>query len=239
MINAILRRFELMQLKKGGLPKEYEQLEFIYGNGNSYIDCGIKPNYQFEYELKCNAVTGNVVVGTDFISDGNDYRFFHVNNMYYFDVGSKRINGLSNKIANYHMKWGNYYIYDVDNDKRVEGTTFDENMNGAIISSNIKLLSGLRIVAGKVWLFKIWDNGKLVRDYIPSRRKSDNVVGLYDLVEGKFYTSATDTPFQGSDEAATTMMDDELETITTEDELIDGFTVLSDGTTYHKETTTE
>lgn len=33
---------------------------------------------------------------------------------------------------------------------------------------------------------RIYDNGKLIRNYYPARRQSDNVIGLYDFVNGKF-----------------------------------------------------
>lgn len=41
-------------------------------------------------------------------------------------------------------------------------------------------------------LFKrtlIYDNGVLVRDYVPAKRKSDSVCGFYELVNGEFKTS--------------------------------------------------
>ena len=56
-------------------------------------------------------------------------------------------------------------------------------MNGGITSSpNAKM---------KLYSFKIYDDsGSLVRDMIPVKRKSDNVLGLYDKVENKFYANA-------------------------------------------------
>ena len=38
--------------------------------------------------------------------------------------------------------------------------------------------------------FKIYDNGTLVRDYVPCYRNSDNEAGLYDLITNTFYTNA-------------------------------------------------
>ena len=242
MVNAILRRFELMSLSNSELPSGYKRLEFIYNPNYASIDTGIQPNYTFEYELKANAVTGNIVAGTLYINGDNaDYRFFQTNSQFYFDVGGSRINGIDTSKTKwtypYHVKWGNYYIEELNIGEKITGTTFDENMNGAIISSNIYLLGGYGQVSGKVWLFKIWDNGTLVRDFIPARRLSDNKVGMYDKVGKNFYISARDSEgyrFKGSDEVNTTEYIDEEET--TNDELIDGYTVLPDGTTYHKTT---
>lgn len=45
--------------------------------------------------------------------------------------------------------------------------------------------------------FKIYDNGKLIRDFIPAKRKSDGVIGMYDLVGRKFYTSQNGKAFTG------------------------------------------
>lgn len=42
----------------------------------------------------------------------------------------------------------------------------------------------------KIYRCTIYDNGKLTRDYVPCYRKSDNVIGLYDIVTGTFYTNA-------------------------------------------------
>lgn len=42
----------------------------------------------------------------------------------------------------------------------------------------------------KVWSFKLYDNGYCVRDMIPCKRISDDVVGMFDMVEGKFYANA-------------------------------------------------
>ena len=40
-----------------------------------------------------------------------------------------------------------------------------------------------------LFYFKIYDDGTLVRDFIPVKRKSDNEVGLYDKVTKQFFTN--------------------------------------------------
>ena len=42
----------------------------------------------------------------------------------------------------------------------------------------------------KIYSFKIWDNGTLIRDYIPVHNTITNTAGLYDKVEGKFYPNS-------------------------------------------------
>ena len=43
---------------------------------------------------------------------------------------------------------------------------------------------------GRIYYFKIWNNNILIRDFIPALRNSDNVTGLYDLVNNEFYINA-------------------------------------------------
>ena len=43
---------------------------------------------------------------------------------------------------------------------------------------------------GNIYEQKAYKNGVLVGDFIPARRKSDGVIGMYDAVSGTFYTNA-------------------------------------------------
>lgn len=56
---------------------------------------------------------------------------------------------------------------------------------------------GSYIAKGKIWLLNINDNGKPIRKFIPVKRKSDGVIGMYDLVGRKFYTSPNGVAFTG------------------------------------------
>ena len=41
----------------------------------------------------------------------------------------------------------------------------------------------------RLYYLKMYSDGDLVRDYVPCYRKSDSVIGLYDLVSKTFYTN--------------------------------------------------
>lgn len=91
------------------------------------------------------------------------------------------------------------------------------NINGDIVtypaatfSNNYKcLLFGMRDKDGvsdannkrfarmKCYSFKMWQDDTMVRDFVPCKRRSDNVCGMYDKVEGKFYISASSVAFTG------------------------------------------
>lgn len=186
------------------LPASYERLNYIENTSTAYIDCGLQPKYTFDYELKAFVFSGDIVLGYKAHDDNHDYRFFWVNNNYYFDVGNARIimaTGLILSSSYYHAKFGNYYInsiYPSKDPPKVTGATFNETMNGASIK-NLLLFgdSNSRSKKGKVYFLKIKDRGKFIRDFIPVKRKSDGVIGMYDLVGRKFYTSPNGVAFTG------------------------------------------
>ena len=180
-----------------GLPSNYERLEYIENTSTAYIDCGLSPKYTFDYEIKTNIVTGNCIFGCKFIDDNRDFRFFWFDSKIYLDIGRGRIllkTPFSTKII--HAKFGNYFIENLIDEKKVTGVAFDENMHGTFIS-NLFLFQGYGYEKGKVWLLNINDNGKPIRKFIPVKRKSDGMVGMYDLVGRKFYTSPNGVAFTG------------------------------------------
>ena len=53
---------------------------------------------------------------------------------------------------------------------------------------------------GRMYYCKVWENGTLIRDFIPILRDSGDV-GMYDLVQHKFYGNAGTGAFTGSEAA--------------------------------------
>ena len=49
----------------------------------------------------------------------------------------------------------------------------------------------------KIYYCKMFYKGKMVRDFIPVRRMSDNKIGMLDKIENKFYTSPNRAEFTG------------------------------------------
>lgn len=53
-----------------------------------------------------------------------------------------------------------------------------------------------RYCEGRIYYFKLWNDGSLVRDMIPCKRY-DGVIGMYDKVNDVFYTTLNQYPFIG------------------------------------------
>ena len=60
------------------------------------------------------------------------------------------------------------------------------NHNSSRGSSNAAMQN---IDAMRLYRFKLYDNGYLVRDFVPCYRKATGENGLYDLVNSVFYTN--------------------------------------------------
>ena len=50
-------------------------------------------------------------------------------------------------------------------------------------------------VKGILYSFRGYQNGELVQDYVPAKRKADGKVGVYDIVNNEFITSPNGVDF--------------------------------------------
>ena len=68
--------------------------------------------------------------------------------------------------------------------------TFNNGYNHYLFAYNNNGPAGY-YVACRMYMFRVYgENNILIRDFIPTRRKSDNVLGLFDNVNKVFYTNA-------------------------------------------------
>ena len=76
--------------------------------------------------------------------------------------------------------------------------TSENNLWIGTLNNNGSTSQGLQ---GKIYSCKIWDNGTLIRNYIPCKRNSDNKIGMYDIVNDTFSSSANNYNFIAGSEA--------------------------------------
>ena len=190
------------------LPTEYQQVEYLESTGTQWIDTKvvsseqIQTNFEFEYthiNSSYNRIFGSAgTVGSQYgvradrtnqgyfygelpngfittlysvmLETGKRYKIrFNENHVYYINDISVKLNRISNSIG-----WQNIYLF---------------SHNGINQPSNIKLYSCV-----------MFDNENEIRKFIPcystttvtnvdGNQVSSNTKGMYDLVEGKFYTN--------------------------------------------------
>ena len=196
--------------KKSLLPMGYQQVEYIESTGTQWIDTKYypKPNTKIEISIyRKTPTTYSNPYGCGWHST-SQFTF----EMYYnlqgnncrWDRGSSE-NGTSPRLK----ENTNYIIIQDDkncyvNDELV--ATINDNSNKTSIISLALFArnpSGNNPFLGRINYSKIWDNENIIRNFIPcySTTTVTNVdgemcekgtAGLYDLVEGKFYTNKGD-----------------------------------------------
>lgn len=182
-----------------GLPSGYTELSYIQSSGTQCINTNWLPtsnDASFEIVFEFTGFSGNdidwilgnyngssgqaVMLGTQngtstslsLWSRSNGYQTFgaaaKVNTKYTithkFSTGATTLNGTAHSLSAV-----NY------------GTTKLALFAGCV---------GDYFAKAKIYSCKFWQGSTLVRNYIPAKRNSDSVLGLYDLVNSKFYTNA-------------------------------------------------
>ena len=189
---------------------EYEKLEYIEGTGTQYIDTGhritsstFSADFEISSGVRASGTIGHFGGNQDALN-GHAMNFkdstfglwvAYENPTNGASTGSKTKNGGPfdanvRKIIHYGFE-GNQRTLTID------GSAKTENFTGSIISNNTYrlfsngCLGGCNdiLLEGRIHWFKVYENSVLIFDFIPARRVSDNVVGLYDLVSGHLFTN--------------------------------------------------
>ena len=196
-------KYALNKILGGELPKEYQQVKYLQGTGTQYIDIGRKMYNNSELELcfsfddipencsifgsRLSGTTNNFEIASSLphfplYSDYGDFNRSRatynraVINTKYICIISKSLRAVYDE--NRTLLARNTTLISADNVTRLNARIFDTA--GGFSTNKLK---------GKVYYCKVWENEVLIRDMIPCCRKSDNEVGLYDLVTKTFFTN--------------------------------------------------
>lgn len=178
------------------LPQGYQEVEYIESSGTQYIDTGYKPTSNnlriaCEFEYTADHSTSSV-----FGSESSSKYSIVPYGAPAFYVGSStqllaQTTALNTKyLLDAHANAGTLTV-------SLNGTTNSASYSGSILTT-VNMGIFCNIIAGvanqfcsmRLYAMYIYDNGNLVRDFVPCYRKPDNVAGLYDLVNNVFYTNA-------------------------------------------------
>jgi hypothetical protein len=176
----------------GGLPDDYTLLNYIESSGTQYIDTGFKPNNNTravvdaaftnigdgKYIFGARAAWANAMFAVYAEADGTQFTYGH----------GTQTGKASGTVINRHtfdLNKNSLYI-----DGTLGGTLTANNFQSA---NSIYLLSCNQngsplnyTVYLKIYACQIYDNGTLVRDFVPCINP-DGEVGLYDIVGKAFY----------------------------------------------------
>jgi len=203
------RRVMLAGVKKARLPDEYQEVSYlenaVTSAGSACIDTGVYPGDGLE------------TIVTMYVQDRTSYANFFgcketSGSQYFVNFGGKtswRIyfwydsTNVYQAIPNYQA--GDWFEVDFQ-----KGTSSIKNLRTGAVSS--KATPATSYPALKVFLFdrnedgapanptaypitmrfsgcRMFENGVLIRNFVPCYRKSDGKPGMYDLVGKQFYTN--------------------------------------------------
>lgn len=173
------------------LPNGYTQVEYIKATGVQYINTGILPTATTEIDIQYSYESAETY-GMHFLSTVGFYTPFpkpSANNFFSCRLGKEKDLYIIPKAG---------HIYTVkaytNNTIEIDGVTYTGFTCGTSTTSTPLYMfayagnpgSGRHSGTGNIYYCKIYNNGVLVRDFIPCISDT-NAIGMYDLVENKFY----------------------------------------------------
>ena len=186
------------------LPNEYQEVEYITFTGAQCIRTGVSElvhpySVTTIYNKTNTEATDQCLVGQRQIG-----KFSNLYNHYYESAYGNTTSGslIENAKAVLCMKSGVGVIVNTKNIKTTSSTS--------TVSTSYELLIGCFsedsysnakwFYKGYIYEIRIISAGNMIRHYIPCYRKSDNVYGLYDLINKTFNTTTTSTALSGGSE---------------------------------------
>ncbi|MCQ2393621.1 MAG: hypothetical protein MJ249_04965 [Kiritimatiellae bacterium] len=183
------------------LPSTYLPVDYIEADGSQYLDPGVKAKTNTSVDItfgNIQNVNNSTIFGTT-IWGGNVYLFIVQNNV-------MRIYGNTNIVISeplggtetYRLNWAanNDYTFYKDGTVVKSGSTARTGENG---NNSLWFFKGntgsAQYAKMRLYALKIGEGNTLLRDYVPCW-SPEGVPGLWDKVGGKFYASATSTPFR-------------------------------------------
>lgn len=194
------------QLPISRLPLDYQEVEYIESTGTQYIDTGMSissTDASFMSKLKFSVSSftdgDQVILGNTYQDNcmywlpqfgGTTLRMFSRGN------GSGNIvygpNLITNTIYNinsYTSETLQKLVIEHNVYSKTTNLTMMDSQNLYLFANNYKNTTVTAYSAIKLYKAQLYKSEQLVRDFIPCYRKSDNEIGLYDLVGKQFYVN--------------------------------------------------
>lgn len=175
------------------MPPGYQELKWIASTGSQWIDTGVHPDASTSVEMHFGNVTyeaNRALFGQDW--SGDQYLFNMRSSKFYF-------HGSGGAMVGVQANTDYFVVVSTDAKVRigVEGgsvTNAYSTRLGTAADKNLALF-GCITDRGKnskfrMYSFRLWKNGELVRDYVPCEETESGEIGLYDLANNKFYGSS-------------------------------------------------
>ncbi len=203
---------EMAETVMPSLPDTYQQVDYIQSSGTQYIDTGVPITADLRMVLeRANVNTNDCIEGAIYNRNTPFSIFSWANNgatngCFGSLVGSDSSAWLSSGVP---IDTNKHTVDLASGSQKLDGTEYGTRTiqpNSLTIglfgwhtqtSTNPSWTTGF---SARVYSAKFWQGVNMIRNLIPCYRKSDSVIGLYDLINGQFYTNAGSGAFtKGAD----------------------------------------
>lgn len=183
------------------LPSGYTRLRYIESSGTQYINTGVLPNNNMrvalEFQATSSALTGIFGSRADMSTDA--FVLWIINNTTVGpQFGTNAYNSYplsANVTAQVIYDFNENILIANGNTIVLPSASFDSAVALTLFAVNSGNTIDGRRASGMLFFAQIYDNGQLVRDYVPCKNPSGEV-GLYDQVGAQFYGNAGTGTFE-------------------------------------------
>lgn len=188
------------------LPSGYTALKYIESTGTQYIDTGVVPNQDTKVELDFRLLSGaGALFGSRSGAQSNGFALQALSSGKFggtYGNANRGGESMYDYHRHIHVLDRNVFYLDGNINITYPTATFSCPGNACIFTmyNNASVLSSG--VVGRLYRCTMYDNGTLIKDFVPTKRNSDDAVGVYDVRNNTFYPNSGTGAFIAGDEAA-------------------------------------
>lgn len=182
-------------------PSDYQRVEYIETNGNQVIDTNyVLDDSNIKIETKiytANMPSNEQVIISNYKNTGPRFALgLYQQKIFLYtqtlaNVVTDTLTGSQTLEFSAEVNYNNSYRNIILNNQEYKRADAVQILSDQTIKLFARDLSDTtRSFIGRVYYLKLYVAGKLKFDFVPCFRKSDNVIGLYDLVSNTFFTNA-------------------------------------------------
>lgn len=162
----------------------YTMLNYIESTGTQWMKTGYSFTANDVIELNVMALAGNIDNNIFGKYDGSGIEVSYLNSNFRFNIAAETPYTVGNSyiIKNTAGQWSlnGANVGSVNNaTSATECYLFARNYSGANKLSKVRIFS-----------FKVYRAGVIIKDFAPARRKSDGIIGMLDKVGNVFYANS-------------------------------------------------
>lgn len=194
---------EISGVEDAVLPDGYTQVEYIQSSGTQYIDTGVIPNQDTRVVLDVvfTNETTSWLFGSRTSANVNCFGFLNTGDLKYRADYNTTTAELSVQKTDRFVLDMNKNVLSFDGETIYTFTyaSFQGVYSMLLFGANTGGSVSVGSATTTVYACQIYDNGTLVRDFVPCVNSS-GAAGLYDLVNGFFYPDAAGGTFEAGGE---------------------------------------